>query len=112
MPIVKIVEKLTHADIPANIYYRLDNDTAKAVCVFIDLGGKGWDCALEMQKQLWDTQRGRSIDNLRWALELAGIHEKSLLQWRENRYNYGAALCQNQPPSPLKKLTSWLLQWK
>lgn len=113
MPIVKIVEKLTHTDIPPNVYLRLNNDEGAAVSLFIELGGEGWECALEMQRQLWGTQRGRSIDNLRSVLKHANIHEPSLLGWRKKyKFEYGSTLCQSDSSTKMKKLTRWFTQWK
>lgn len=107
MPIVTRLEKLTHSSIPTKVYYSLSREAQLAVNVFIDLGGKGWETALEMQDQLWETQRGRSIGHLRWALELTKIDESTLLVWTRKPNINEKAICQVKSPSLMKRLLSW-----
>lgn len=107
MPIVMRVEQLRDIDIPAKIYYSLSKDVQIAVRTFIDLGGKGWETALLMQDKLWETQRGRSIGHLRWALELAKIDESTLLVWTRKPNINEKVICQIKSPSLMKRLLSW-----
>lgn len=109
MPIVIMVEKLTHSAIPANIYYSLSREAQVAVNTFIELGGKGWETALEMQDQLWETQRGRSIGHLRWALECANIHQPTLLVWVRKFKINEKEICQEKPKFSITKILKNIL---
>lgn len=107
MAIVTRLEKLTHTTMPASVYYSLSREAQLAVNTFIDLGGKGWETALEMQDQLWETQRGRSIGHLRWALELAKIDESTLLVWTRKPNTNEKAICQKKSQPLMKRILSW-----
>lgn len=107
MPIVTRLEKLTHTAMPASVYYSLSREAQLAVNAFIDLGGKGWETALEMQDKLWETQRGRSIGHLRWALELAKIDESTLLVWTRKSNTDEKTTCQKKSQSLMSRLLSW-----
>lgn len=109
MPIVTRLEKLTHTSMPASVYYSLSREAQLAVNAFIDLGGKGWETALEMQDQLWETQRGRSIGHLRWALELAKIDESTLLVWTRKYNTDEKATCQKKPKFSITKILKSIL---
>lgn len=76
---MKKTTKVQHIDIPGRIYWDLDADERLALRTFIDKGGLGWNAALDMQDELWETHRGRSIDYLRSALEKTGYDVKLVL---------------------------------